>query len=178
MLVFVIIAVFVAGLVIGRTPEYLGHKVESYEMKMASLLALIMPVTVLLLTALALMVDAGTRPIFNPGPRGFSEVLYALTSMTNNNGSAFAGLGANTPFYNVIGGIAMLIGRYWLAIPILAMAGSLAGKKHTPVSEGTLPTHTPLFIFWLISIILLVGALCFIPALALGPIVEQFMLMQ
>jgi K+-transporting ATPase ATPase A chain len=105
-------------------------------------------------------------------------VLYALTSMTNNNGSAFAGLGANTPFYNVIGGIAMLIGRYWLAIPILAMAGSLAGKKHTPVSEGTLPTHTPLFIFWLISIILLVGALCFIPALALGPIVEQFMLMQ
>jgi potassium-transporting ATPase potassium-binding subunit len=176
MLVFVIIAVFVAGLVIGRTPEYLGHKVESYEMKMASLLALIMPVTVLLLTALALMVDAGTRPIFNPGPRGFSEVLYALTSMTNNNGSAFAGLGANTPFYNVIGGIAMFIGRYWLALPILAMAGSLAGKKYIPISEGTLPTHTPLFIFWLIAIILLVGALCFIPALALGPIVEQFML--
>ena len=145
-------------------------------MKMASLLALIMPVTVLLLTACAVMLDAGTGSIFNPGPRGFSEVLYAFTSMGNNNGSAFAGLGANTPFYNVIGGIAMLIGRYWLAIPMLALAGSLAGKKYTPISEGTLPTHTPLFVFWLIAIILLVGALCFIPALALGPIVEQFML--
>ena len=176
MLVFVVIAVFVAGLVVGRTPEYLGHKIETYEMKMASLLALIMPVTVLLLTALAVMVDAGTGPILNPGPRGFSEVLYAFTSMGNNNGSAFAGLGVNTPFYNVTGGIAMLIGRYWLAIPMLALAGSLARKKFTPVSDGTLPTHTPLFVFWLIAIVLMVGALCFLPALALGPIVEQFML--
>lgn len=176
MLVFVVIAVFVAGLVVGRTPEYLGHKIEAYEMKMASLLALIMPVTVLFMTACAVMLNAGTGSIFNPGPRGFSEVLYAFTSMGNNNGSAFAGLNANTPFYNVLGGIAMLIGRFWLAIPMLALAGSLARKKYTPVSEGTLPTHTPLFVFWLIAIILMVGALCFLPALALGPIVEQFML--
>jgi potassium-transporting ATPase potassium-binding subunit len=176
MLVFVVVAVFVAGLVVGRTPEYLGHKLEAYEMKMASLLILIMPVTVLILTAIAVMLDAGTGPILNPGPRGFSEVLYAFTSFGNNNGSAFAGLGANTPFYNVIGGIAMLIGRYWLAVPVLALAGSLARKKNTPVSEGTLPTHTPLFIFWLIAIIVMVGALCFLPALALGPIVEQFLI--
>ena len=176
MLVFVVIAVFVAGLVVGRTPEYLGHKIEAYEMKMAALLALIMPVTVLLVTAFAVMLDAGTGSILNPGPRGFSEVLYAFTSMGNNNGSAFAGLNANTPFYNLIGGIAMLIGRYWLAIPMLALAGSLARKKHTPVSEGTLPTHTPLFVFWLIAMVLMIGALCFLPALALGPIVEQLML--
>jgi K+-transporting ATPase ATPase A chain len=175
-LVFVIVAVFVAGLLVGRTPEYLGHKIEAYEMKMTSLLILIMPLTVLGLTALAVMLDAGTRSVLNPGPRGFSEVLYAFTSQGNNNGSAFAGLNANTPFYNIAGGIAMLIGRYWLAVPTLALAGSLARKKLILASDGTLPTHTPLFVFWLIAIVLLVGALNFFPALALGPIVEHFML--
>lgn len=176
LLAFVIVAVFVAGLLVGRTPEYLGHKLGAYEMKMASLLILLMPLTVLALTALAVMLDAGTRPVLNPGPRGFSEVLYAFTSQGNNNGSAFAGLSANTPFYNITGGIAMLIGRYWLAVPTLALAGSLARKKLVPAGDGTLPTHTPLFVFWLVAIVLLVGALNFLPALALGPIVEHFML--
>ena len=176
MLVFVIIAVFVAGLLVGRTPEYLGHKIEAFEIKMASLLILIMPLTVLGLTALALLSEAGRATIFNPGAHGFSEVLYAFTSMGNNNGSAFAGLGANTPFYNTWGGIAMLISRYWLAVPTLALAGSLAGKKFTPQGDGTLPTHTALFVGWLIAIVLLVGALNFLPALALGPIVEHLQL--
>jgi K+-transporting ATPase ATPase A chain len=178
MLVFVIVAVFVAGLLVGRTPEYLGHKIESYEMKMASLLILIMPLTVLGLTALGVVMEAGKATIYNPGAHGFSEVLYAFTSQGNNNGSAFAGLGSNTPFYNLTGGIAMLIGRYWLAVPTLALAGSLARKKLVPASEGTLPTHTPLFIFWLIAVILVVGALNFFPALALGPIVEHFMMVH
>jgi len=178
MLVFVIVAVFVAGLLVGRTPEYLGHKLEAYDMKMASLLILIMPLTVLGLTALAVMLDDGTGSVMNPGPRGFSEVLYAFTSQGNNNGSAFAGLNANTPFFNIAGGIAMLIGRYWLAVPTLALAGSLARKKLIPATDGTLPTHTPLFVFWLIAIVLLVGALNFFPALALGPIVEHFMFMR
>jgi K+-transporting ATPase ATPase A chain len=178
MLVFVIVAVFVAGLLVGRTPEYLGHKIESYEMKMASLLILIMPLTVLALTALAAVTRAGTSSILNPGAHGFSEVLYAFTSQGNNNGSAFAGLNANTPFYNITGGLAMLISRYWLAVPTLALAGSLVRKKLVPAGEGTLPTHTPLFIFWLIAVVLIVGALNFFPALALGPIVEHFMMMQ
>jgi K+-transporting ATPase ATPase A chain len=178
MLVFVIVAVFVAGLLVGRTPEYLGHKIEAYEMKMASLLILIMPLTVLGLTALGVVLDAGKATIYNPGAHGFSEVLYAFTSQGNNNGSAFAGFGANTPFYNLTGGIAMLISRYWLAIPTLALAGSLVKKKLVPASEGTLPTHTPLFIFWLIAVVLIVGALNFLPALALGPIVEHFMMVQ
>ncbi len=178
MLVFVIVAVFVAGLLVGRTPEYLGHKIEAYEMKMASLLILIMPLTVLGLTALGVVMDAGKATIDNPGAHGFSEVLYAFTSQGNNNGSAFAGLGANTPFYNLTGGIAMLISRYWLAVPTLALAGSLVRKKLVPPSEGTLPTHTPLFIFWLIAVVLIVGALNFLPALALGPIVEHFMMVQ
>ncbi len=178
MLVFVIVAVFVAGLLVGRTPEYLGHKIEAYEMKMASLLILIMPIAVLVLTAVAVMTSDGRAGILNPGPHGFSEVLYAFTSQVNNNGSAFAGLNANTPFYNLTGGIAMLIGRYWLAIPTLALAGSLVQKKLVPVTEGTLPTHTPLFIFWLIAVVLIVGALNFIPALALGPIVEHFMMVH
>jgi K+-transporting ATPase ATPase A chain len=176
MLVFVIVAVFVAGLLVGRTPEYLGHKIESYEMKMASLLILIMPLTVLGLTALAVVTEAGKSAILNPGAHGFSEVLYAFTSQGNNNGSAFAGLGANTPFYNLTGSVAMLIGRYWLAVPTLALAGSLVQKKFVPPTEGTLPTHTPLFIFWLIAVILIVGALNFFPALALGPIVEHLMM--
>jgi potassium-transporting ATPase potassium-binding subunit len=178
MLVFVIVAVFVAGLLVGRTPEYLGHKIEAYEMKMASLLILIMPITVLILTALAVVTTAGKAAIFNPGPHGFSEVLYAFTSQGNNNGSAFAGIGVNNPFYNITGGIAMLIGRYWLAVPTLALAGSLVRKKLIPAGEGTLPTHTPLFIFWLIAVVLIVGALNFLPALALGPIVEHFLMIQ
>lgn len=178
MLIFVIVAVFVAGLLVGRTPEYLGHKIEAFEMKMASLLILIMPLTVLLLTALAVVAKAGTDSIANPGPHGFSEILYTFTSQGNNNGSAFAGLNANTPFYNITGGLAMLISRYWLAVPTLALAGSLVRKKLVPVSEGTLPTHTPLFIFWLIAVVLIVGALNFFPALALGPIVEHLMMIQ
>ena len=178
MLVFVIVAVFVAGLLVGRTPEYLGHKIETYEMKMASLLILIMPIAVLVFTALAVATTDGKAAIANPGPHGFSEILYVFTSQANNNGSAFAGVNANTPFYNITGGLAMLIGRFWLAVPTLALAGSLVRKKLVPVSEGTLPTHVPLFIFWLIAVILIVGALNFIPALALGPIVEHFMMVQ
>jgi K+-transporting ATPase ATPase A chain len=176
MLVFVIVAVFVAGLLVGRTPEYLGHKIEPYEIKMASLLILIMPLLVLGGTALGVALDAGRSSISNPGPHGFSQILYAFTSTGNNNGSAFAGLGANTFFYNVTGGIIMLASRYWLAVPALALAGSLAGKKRIPVSDGTLPTHTPLFVSWLVAIVLLVGALNFVPALALGPIVEHLLL--
>lgn len=175
-LAFAIVAVFVAGLMVGRTPEYLGKKIEVYEMKMASLLILIMPLVVLGFTALAVVTDAGKASISNPGPHGFSQVLYAFTSMTNNNGSAFAGLKADTLFYNVAGGLAMLIGRFWLAVLVLALAGSLARKKKAPPSAGTLPTHTPLFILWLLSVIILVSALNFIPALALGPIAEHFLL--
>ncbi|MGO9480730.1 MAG: potassium-transporting ATPase subunit KdpA [Candidatus Kryptoniota bacterium] len=176
MLVFVIIAVFVAGLLVGRTPEYLGHKVEAFDMKMASLLILIMPIVVLIFTALAVVVPAGIAIIDNPGPHGFSEILYTYTSQANNNGSAFAGVNANAPFPNITGSIAMFICRYWLAIPTLALAGSLVRKKKIPPGEGTLPTHTPLFVFWLIGVILIVGALNFMPALALGPIVEHLML--
>jgi K+-transporting ATPase ATPase A chain len=173
MLAFVIIAVFVAGLMVGRTPEYLGKKIEAYEMKMASVIVLIPPFIVLLGTAIAVVTKGGTATIYNPGIHGFSEVLYAFSSAGNNNGSAFAGLGANNPFYNVALGIAMFVARYWLAIPILAIAGSLAKKKIVPVSSGTLPTHTPLFILFLVSIVIVVGALTFFPALALGPIVEH-----
>ena len=173
MIVFAIIAVFVAGLMVGRTPEYLGKKIEPYEMKMASLLILIMPMTVLGLTAIAVSSDAGTSSILNPGAHGFSEILYAYTSQGNNNGSAFAGLTVNRPFYNVTGGLAMLISRFWLALPTLALAGSLARKKPVPPSPGTLPTHSPLFIVLLIGVVIVVGALTFVPALALGPIVEH-----
>jgi K+-transporting ATPase ATPase A chain len=178
MIVFAIIAVFVAGLMVGRTPEYLGKKIEPYEMKMAALLILIMPIVVLGLTAVAVITDAGKTSIFNPGPHGFSEVLYAYSSQGNNNGSAFAGLNVNTPYYNITGGIAMLISRFWLAIPTLALAGSLARKKSVPVGPGTLPTHTPLFIVLLIGVVVLVGALTFIPALALGPIVEHVLMVH
>ncbi|HYM37620.1 MAG TPA: potassium-transporting ATPase subunit KdpA [Nitrospiraceae bacterium] len=176
MIVFAIVAVFIAGLMVGRTPEYLGKKIEPYEMKMAALLILIMPLVVLGLTAVAVVTDAGKASVFNPGPHGFSEVLYAFTSMGNNNGSAFGGLNANTPFYNVAGGIAMLISRFWLAIPTLALAGSLARKKIVPVGPGTLPTHTPLFVVLLIGVVVLVGALTFVPALALGPVVEHILM--
>lgn len=176
MLIFVIVAVFVAGLMVGRTPEYLGKKIEAYDMKMASILILIMPIVVLVLTAVAVMTTQGKAAIFNPGPHGFSEVLYLFTSQGNNNGSAFAGIGGNNPFYNITGGIAMIAGRFFLAVPTLALAGSLVKKKKTPESAGTLPTHTPLFIAWLIAVVILVGALNFLPALALGPIVEHLML--
>jgi len=163
---------------VGRTPEYLGKKIEIYEMKMASLLILIMPLIVLGFTALAVMTESGKAMVYNPGPHGFSEILYAFTSQGNNNGSAFAGLGANNPFYNLTGGIAMLISRYWLAIPTLALAGSLVSKKKVPESAGTLPTHTPLFVGWLIGIIIIVALLNFIPSLALGPIVEHLLLIS
>lgn len=173
MVVFAIIAVFIAGLMVGRTPEYLGKKIEPYEIKMASLLILIMPVVVLGLTAVAVLLDVGTSSILNPGPHGLSEVLYAYTSQGNNNGSAFGGLNANTMFYNVTGAFAMLISRFWLAVPTLALAGALARKKAVPPGPGTLPTHTPLFIILLIGIVVMVGALTFLPALALGPIAEH-----
>ena len=178
MLVFVIVAVFVAGLLVGRTPEYLGHKIEAFEMKMASILILIMPIAVLVFTAIAVVSADGMAGILNPGPHGFSEILYVFTSQANNNGSAFAGVSANTPFYNFTGGLAMLIGRYWLAVPTLALAGSLVRKKMIPPSEGTLPTHTPLFIFWLVAVVIIVGALNFLPALALGPIVEHLQMIH
>ena len=178
MLVFAIIAVFIAGLMVGRTPEYLGKKIEPYEIKMASLLILIMPIVVLGLTAVATVTDAGKASILNPRPHGFSEILYAYSSMGNNNGSAFGGLNANTVFYNTTGGLAMLMSRFWLAIPTLALAGSLARKKLIPPGPGTLPTHTPLFVVLLIGVVLLVGALTFVPALALGPIVEHLLMMN
>ena len=173
MIMFAIVAVFVSGLMIGRTPEYLGKKIEAYEMKMASITILIPPLMVLGGTAIAVMVAVGKASVFNPGAHGFSEVLYAFSSAGNNNGSAFGGLSANTPFYNGLLGLAMLFSRYWLAVPVLAIAGSLAAKKIVPVGSGTLPTHTPLFVALLIGVVLLVGALTFIPALALGPVVEH-----
>jgi K+-transporting ATPase ATPase A chain len=176
MLLFAVIAVFIAGLMVGRTPEYLGKKIEAYEMKMASLGILVPCAVVLIGTAVAVVAKAGTSAIFNPGAHGFSEVLYAFSSTGNNNGSAFAGLGANTPFYNVALGLVMFFARYWIAIPVLALAGSLARKKTVPQSSGTLPTHTLLFVVFLIGTVLLVGALTFVPALALGPIVEHLML--
>jgi potassium-transporting ATPase potassium-binding subunit len=178
MLIFAIIAVFVAGLMVGRTPEYLGKKIEAFEIKMASLVMLIPPLVVLGFTALAVVTQAGTTAIYNPGAHGFSEALYAFSSMGNNNGSAFAGLGANNLFYNLLGGLAMLIARYWLMIPTLAIAGSLARKKIVPVGAGTLPTHTPLFVVLLISVVMVVGALTFVPALALGLIVEQLLMVH
>ena len=176
MLVFVLVAVFVAGLMVGRTPEYLGKKIEPFEMKMAALLILIMPIVVLGLTALAVSLDVGKAAISNPGPHGFSQVLYAFSSQGNNNGSAFAGLGANSPFYNYTGALAMFIARFWLILPTLALAGSLAAKKKIPSSAGTLSSTSPLFISWVILIVLLVGALNFLPALALGPVIEQLMM--
>ena len=177
MLAFVIVAVFVAGLMVGRTPEYLGKKIEAYEMKMASLMLLIPILLAKVGTAIAVVIPAGLDAIWNTGgPHGFSEVLYAFSSAAANNGSAFAGLSANNPFYNISLAAVMFFSRYWLAIPALAIAGSLARKKKVPASAGTLPTHTPLFIAWLIGVIMIVGALSFIPALSLGPIVEHLMI--
>ncbi len=176
MLGFVIVAVFISGLMVGRTPEYLGKKIEAFEMKMASLMLLIPILLVKVGTAIAVATPAGLATIWNTGgPHGFSEVLYAFSSAANNNGSAFAGLGANNLFYNTALGICMFFARYWLIVPALAIAGSLVQKKKVPESAGTLPTHTPLFVAWLIGVIMIVGALSFIPALALGPIVEHLM---
>ncbi|MEA5077034.1 MAG: potassium-transporting ATPase subunit KdpA [Anaerolineaceae bacterium] len=176
MLIFVIVAVFVAGLMVGRTPEYLGKKIEPFEMKMAALVILIMPMVVLGLTALAVSTQAGQAAVLNPGPHAFSEILYAFTSQGNNNGSAFAGLSGNSLFYNITGAIAMLIGRFWLIIPTLALAGSLVQKKKAVASAGTLSTTSALFIGWLIAIILIVGALNFVPALSLGPLAEHLLM--
>jgi K+-transporting ATPase ATPase A chain len=183
MLVFAIIAVFIAGLMVGRTPEYLGKKIQAFEMKMAALVILVTPLIVLFGTAIAVVgpgleyaaADTGEvkSNLNNPGAHGFSEILYAFSSAGNNNGSAFAGLTANEPWYNVALGLAMLAGRYWIMIPVLAIAGSLAAKQRTPTGAGTLPTHSPLFVVLLVGTVLLVGALTYVPALALGPIVEH-----
>ena len=176
MLVFAILAVFVAGLMIGRTPEYLGKKIEAFEMKMSALVILVTPTLVLVGTAIAVSLDVGRAGIANPGAHGLSEILYAFTSGANNNGSAFAGLSANTPFYNVMIGLAMWFGRFGVIVPVLAMAGALAAKKRIATTSGTLPTHGPLFVTLLIGVVLLVGLLNYVPSLALGPIVEHLML--
>jgi potassium-transporting ATPase potassium-binding subunit len=176
MLVFAIIAVFIAGLMIGRTPEYLGKKIEAHEMKMSSLAILVTPLLVLIGTAIAVMADPGRATIANPGAHGFSEVLYAFTSAGNNNGSAFAGLGANTPFYNTMLGIAMWFGRFGVIVPVLAIAGGLAAKKRLAATAGTMPTHGALFIGLLVGTVLLVGLLNYVPALALGPVIEHLVL--
>jgi K+-transporting ATPase ATPase A chain len=175
MLMFAVVAVFVAGLMVGRTPEYLGKKIEAREMKMASLAILFPAVTILVFTAIAVVTEAGKKGVFNPGPHGFSEVLYAYSSAANNNGSAFGGLSANTPFYNTTLGLAMFFGRFFVKVPVLALAGALAQKKFVPAGAGTLPTHTPLFITMLLGVVIIVGALTFIPALALGPVAEQLL---
>ncbi len=175
MLAFAVVAVFIAGLMVGRTPEYLGKKIEAYEMKMASLAVLLPCALVVIGTAVAVMLPAGVAGIANPGAHGFSEILYAVSSASNNNGSAFGGLSANTPFWNVLLGICMFLARYPLAIAMLALAGSLAAKRHVPESAGTLPTHTPLFVTLLACVVIVIGALTFLPALALGPIAEYLM---
>ncbi len=175
MIMFAIVAVFVAGLMVGRTPEYLGKKIEAYEMKMASIAILVPCALVLVGTAIACSTEAGQKGPLNPSAHGFSEILYALSSASNNNGSAFGGISANTPFYNTLLAICMFISRFWLMIPVLAAAGALAKKKIVPQTSGTLPTHTPLFVAMLVGTIVIVGALTFIPALALGPIVEHLL---
>ncbi len=177
MLIFAILAVFIAGLMVGRTPEYLGKKIETYEMKMTAITILVTPTLVLALTAIAVSLAAGKAGIANPAAHGFSEILYAFTSAANNNGSAFAGLSANTPFYNIMTGLAMFFGRFFMIVPILAIAGSLAAKKRLAVTGGTLPTHGPLFVTLLIGTVLLVGALNYVPALALGPVVEHLQML-
>jgi potassium-transporting ATPase potassium-binding subunit len=176
MLIFAIVGVFIAGLMIGRTPEYLGKKIEAFEMKMSSIAILVMPLLVLVGTAVAVSTTAGRAAVANPAAHGFSEILYAFTSASNNNGSAFAGLSANTPFYNTALGLCMWLGRFWPIVAVLAVAGSLAAKKRVPVTSGTMPTYGPTFILLLIGTVLLVGALTFVPALALGPLVEHLML--
>jgi K+-transporting ATPase ATPase A chain len=178
MLVYAVLAVFLAGLMIGRTPDYLGKKIEAFDIKMASLVILIPPLIILGGAALAVMLGVGKSSIYNPGAHGFSEVLYAFTSAVANNGSAFAGISANTPFYNTALGFAVWAGRFWLMIPVLALAGSLAAKKRMPVSVGSMSTHTPMFVWLLVGTVLLVGALTFVPALALGPVIEHLNMMS
>ncbi|HET9113298.1 MAG TPA: potassium-transporting ATPase subunit KdpA [Burkholderiales bacterium] len=173
MLIYVVVAVFIAGLMIGRTPEYIGKKIGTFDIQMASMVILIPPFLILCGTALAVLLDAGKAGIANPGAHGFSEILYAFSSAAGNNGSAFAGLSANTPFYNIVLAVAMFFGRIWLMVPVLALAGSLAAKKRIPAGAGTMATHTPLFVMLLIGTVMLVGALNFIPALGLGPVVEH-----
>jgi K+-transporting ATPase ATPase A chain len=176
MLIFAIMAVFIAGLMIGRTPEYLGKKIESFEMKMTAIVILLTPFLVLVGSCIAVMTAQGKLGIANPGAHGFSEILYAFSSTANNNGSAFAGLSVNTPFYNALLGVIMWFGRYAFIVPVLAIAGSLAAKKRIEATAGTLPTHGPLFIALLIGTVVLVGALTYVPALALGPVIEQLQL--
>jgi len=176
MLIFAIMAVFIAGLMIGRTPEYLGKKIQSYEMKMTSIAILVTPVLVLVGTAIAVMCAAGKASVANPGAHGFSEILYAFSSAANNNGSAFAGISANVPFYNVMLGIAMWFGRFAMIVPVLAIAGSLAGKQRLQANAGTMPTHGLMFVFLLVSVVLLVGVLNYVPSLALGPVIEHLQL--
>ena len=176
MLIFAILSVFIAGLMIGRTPEYLGKKIEVHEMKLTSIAILVTPILVLAGTAITVAAVAGKAGIANPGAHGFSEILYALSSAANNNGSAFAGLSANTPFYNTLLGVVMWLGRFGVIVPVLAIAGALAAKKRLPVTAGTMPTHGPLFVFLLIGTVLLVGLLNYVPALALGPMVEHLLL--
>ena len=178
LVVFAILAIFLAGLMVGRTPEYLGKKIEAFEMKMASLMILVPPACSLIGTAVGVTSVQGIAALFNHGPHGFSEILYAFTSMGNNNGSAFGGYSVNAPLINTVGGIAMLASRYWVALPVLAIAGSLAAKKTVPPSAGTLPTLSGLFVMMLAGTVVIVGALAFIPALALGPIVEHLRLVK
>jgi K+-transporting ATPase ATPase A chain len=178
MLMFVIVAVFVAGLMVGRTPEYLGKKIDPFEMKMASIAVLVPCALVLGGTAIAAMWPSNAANVSNPGAHGFSQILYAYSSCGNNNGSAFAGYGANNPFNNILLGFCMFFSRFWIVVPVLAMAGSLAAKKSVPASAGTLPTHTPVFVGWLIAVVIVVGALTFVPALALGPIVEHLQMVH
>ena len=177
MLIFAVLAVFIAGLMIGRTPEYLGKKIGVFDMKMMSIAILMTPALVLIFTALSVMVEGGLAGIANPGAHGFSEILYAFSSAANNNGSAFAGLSANTPYYNITTGLCTWLGRFGIIVPVLAMAGSLAGKKRLAATSGTLPTHGPLFVALLIGAVILVGALTYVPALALGPVVEHLQMM-
>src|SRR5262249_35803906 len=176
MLIYIVLAVFIAGLMVGRTPEYLGKKIEAYDVKMAMLVVLIFPLVILSLTAISTVNGFGTSSIANPGPHGLSEILYAFTSGAGNNGSAFGGLTANTPWYDVAIGLTMLAGRFLMIIPMLAIAGNLAGKKYVPPSVGTFPVTTPLFTVLLLGVILIVGALTFFPALSLGPILEHLLM--
>jgi K+-transporting ATPase ATPase A chain len=175
-LVYVVLAVFIAGLMVGRTPEYLGKKIEAFDIKMAMLVTLVFPFIILVFTAISVLKGFGTSAIANPGPHGFSEILYAYVSTAGNNGSAFGGLSGNTPWYNTTLGLNTMIGRFFMIIPMLAIAGSLARKQAVPPSAGTFPVTTPLFTVLLVSVILIVGALTFFPALSLGPILEHLLL--
>jgi K+-transporting ATPase ATPase A chain len=178
MLAYVIIGVFIAGLMIGRTPEYLGKKIEALEMRGSIVVVLASGLLVLVFSGIALVISAGTSAIANPGPHGLTEIVYAFASMSNNNGSAFAGLGGNTLFYNLAGAFCMFVGRFAPAIAVLAMAGSLAAKKHYQITSATLPTHKPAFVIWLIFVILLLGVISFFSVLAVGPLVEHLIMTQ